>query len=56
MIATEMVPKQTKIPNWKYPVSDGVEGYWPKHLTTLHIRIANQMNDMTINGCEIPNG
>ena len=55
MISTEMVSKQTKIiPNWKCPGPDGVQGYWLKHLTTLHSRIANQMNDIIINGYEIP--
>ena len=33
---------------------DGVQGYWLKHLTTLHSRIADQMNDMIINGYEVP--
>ena len=33
MISTEMVSKQTKkIPNWKCPGSDRVQGYWLKHL------------------------
>ena len=55
MISTEMVSKQTKkIPNWKCPGPDGVQGYWLKHLTTLHSRIANQMNDIIVNGYEIP--
>ena len=55
MITTEMVLKQTKkIPNWKCPGPDGVQGYWLKHFTTLHSRIANQMNVMIVNGSEIP--
>ena len=50
-----MVSKQTKkIPNWKCPGPDGVQGYLLKHLTTLHSRIANQMNDIIINEYEIP--
>ena len=54
MISTEMVSKQTKkIPNWKCPGPDGVQGYWLKHLTTLHSRIAHQMNDIIIHGYEI---
>ena len=55
MITTEMVLKQAKkLPNWKYPGPDGVQGYWLKHFTTLHSRIANQINDMIVNGSEIP--
>ena len=44
-----------KIPNWKAPGPDGVQGYWIKKLTTLHDRIASQMNDMINNGVAVPN-
>ena len=44
-----------KIPNWKAPGPDGVQGYWIKTLTALHDRIASQMNDMINNGVAVPN-
>ena len=44
-----------KIPNWKAPGPDGVQGYWIKKLTALHDRIASQMNDMINNGVAVPN-
>ena len=54
-ITTEMViAKVKKIPNWKAPGPDGVQGFWLKNLTSLHERIANQINDMINNGEEIP--
>ena len=41
----EMVIKQCrKMPNWKAPGKDGVQGYWIKNLSNLHERIAIQMN------------
>ena len=50
-----MVVKQTrKIPYWKCPGPDGVQGYWLKNFTALHERIADQLNDMINNGVEIP--
>ena len=50
-----MVSKHAKkIANWKCPESVGVQGYWLKHVTMLHRRLANQMNDMIINGYQIP--
>ena len=46
-ITTEMVVKQSrKIPNWKCPGPDRVQGYWLKNFTALHERIADQLNDM----------
>ena len=33
-----------KIPNWKAPGKDGVQGYWIKYLTSLHMRIVYQLN------------
>ena len=33
-----------KIPNWKAPKKDGVQGYWLKNLTSLHPRISVQLN------------
>ena len=35
-----------KMPNWKAPGKDGVQGYWLENLTNLHNRIAGQMNSI----------
>ena len=49
-----MIKEQVKkIPNWKSPGPDGVQGYWLKKLTALHERIAKQM-DIIINRENIP--
>ena len=46
-ITEEMVKKQCrKLPNWKAPGRDGVQGYWIKKLSSLHGRIANQLNEV----------
>ena len=45
VISVERVRKQCrKMPNWKAPGKDGVQGYWIKNLSNLHERIAIQMN------------
>ena len=50
-----MVTKQLKkIPNWKCPGPDGVQGYWLKNVTELHKRMADQFNGLLNNGVEIP--
>ena len=55
VITTDMVTKQSKkMPNWKSPGPDGVQGYWIKNLTALHERIAVQMNDFIANRNEVP--
>ena len=55
VITKGMVLLQSKkIPNWKAPGPDGVQGYWIKKLTSLHERIAEQTNDMINNGVQIP--
>ena len=47
-----MVSKQSrKIPNWKAPGRDGVQGFWIKKLTSLHERRAFQLNKI-LNGNE----
>ena len=53
---TEALVKQQckKMPNWKSPGPDGVQGFWIKKFTTLHKRIADQMDDMINNRVEIP--
>ena len=44
-ISQEMVKMQCrKMPNWKAPEKDGVQGYWLKNLTILHPRIAVQLS------------
>ena len=45
-ITVEMVKKQKKIPNWKTPGRDGVQGHWIKQLSSLYGRIANQLNQI----------
>ena len=40
-ITTEMIKEQVKkIPNWKSPGPNGVQGYWLKKLTASHEHIA----------------
>ena len=54
-ITTEMVTQQTrKVPRWKCPEPDGVQGYWLKNFPALHERIEAQINDMINNGMDIP--
>eukprot|EP00795_Rhopilema_esculentum_P006840 gene6840-biopygen8293 len=54
-ITTRMVNQQAKkIPNWKAPGPDGVQGFWIKKLTSLHERIAAQLNDLINDEIEIP--
>ena len=54
-ITTEMIKEQVKkIPNWKSPGPDGVQGYWLKKLTALHECIAKQINDTISNAEDIP--
>ena len=50
-ITTDMVKNQCrKILNWKTPGRDGVQGYWIKNLTSVHERIAAQLNEIV---CEV---
>ena len=46
--------RSKKIPNWKAPGPDGVQGYWIKKLTALHKRMADHMNDLINNRVTIP--
>ena len=34
----------TRIPNWKCPGPDGVQGYWIKNLSAVHDSMSNQLN------------
>ena len=54
-ITTEMVTQQTrKVPDWKCPQPDGVQGYWLKNFLALHERIKTQMDDMINSRMDIP--
>ena len=43
-----------KIPNWKSPGKDGVQGYWIKNLTNMHDRIADQLNKILMGTDTLP--
>ena len=54
-ITTEMVKNQCrKIPNWKTPGRDGIQGYWIKNLTSVHERIAAQLNEIACGVSRLP--
>ena len=54
-LTVEMVTQQTrKIPNWKCLGPDGVQWYWLKNLTELHMRIAAQLNELLNSRAEFP--
>ena len=45
VITDEMVKKKAKkMKNWTAPGKDEVQGFWIKHLTRLHPKIAQQLN------------
>ena len=49
-----MIKEQVKkIPNWKSPGPDGVQGYWLKKLTALYEHIAKQMDNTISNKGDI---
>ena len=55
VITENLIRQRSKmIPNWKAPGPDGVQGYWIKKLTSLHDRIASQMDDMINNRIPVP--
>ena len=39
-ILRENLKKISKIPNWKAPGKDGVQGFWLKNFTSLHKNLA----------------
>ena len=43
-----------KIPNWKAPGPDGIQGYWLKNFPSLHTRIGNCLNSCLLSG-KVPN-
>ena len=42
-----------KMPNWKTPDPDLVQGFWFKNLTSLHNRLAEHFNQC-LRECNIP--
>ena len=54
-ISVEKIRKQCrKIPNWKAPWRDGVQGYWIKNLSRLHERVSSQMNRILMEKDDLP--
>ena len=50
-ITADMVKHQVKrIKKWTASEKDEVHGYWLKHLTSLHTRIAKQLNHLLQTG------
>ena len=46
-ITLELFSKQAKkLKNWSAPGKDEVHGYWIKHLTSLHQRMAQQLEEV----------
>ena len=43
-----------KIPNWKAPGRDGVQGYWIKNLGSLQERVCLQMNRILMGEDDLP--
>ena len=55
VINEDKVKKQcSKMPNWKAPGHDGVQGFWIKRLDKMHERIATQLNEILEGTKEIP--
>ena len=54
-ISFEKIKKQCrKIPNWKAPGKDGVQGFWIKNLSSLHDRVSSQMNRISMGEGDLP--
>ena len=54
-LTAKMVNKHArKMPNWKSPGPDGVQGYWIKNLTNLHERISQQLDNILSGTNDIP--
>ena len=55
VISVEKVTKQCrKMPNWKSPGKDGIQGYWIKNLSNFHERIAVQREKILMGDDSIP--
>ena len=46
--------KCSKMPNWKTPGHDGVQGFWIKRLDKMRERIATQLNKILQGTKKIP--
>ena len=54
-ISVEKIREQCrKIPNWKAPGRDGVQGYWIKNLSSLHERVSSPMNRILMAEDDLP--
>ena len=54
-ISVEKIRKKCrKIPNWKAPGRDGVQGYWIKNLSSLDERVSSQMNRILMGEDDLP--
>lgn len=54
-IKAEMVTARSKkIPNWKATGPDGVQSYWIKNLTALHVRMADHVDYLINKRVTIP--
>ena len=54
-ISVEKIRKQCrKIPNWKAPRRDSVQGYWIKNLSSLHEHVSSQMNKILKEENDLP--
>ena len=51
-VTEEMIKNYLKkVPNWKAPGHDFIQGFWVKNFTKLHQRIAIQLNQCVNEGC-----
>ena len=46
--------KYRKIPNWKAPGRDSVQGYWIKNLSSLQECVSSQMNRILMGEDDLP--
>ena len=55
VISVDKIKKQCRrMPTWKAPGRDKVQGFWIKSMTNLHERIAEQLNKILIGENELP--
>ena len=55
VISVDKIKKQCwKLPYWKAPGRDTVQGLWIKRMTNLHERIAEQLTKIVIGENELP--
>ena len=54
-LIVEKIRKQCrKIPNWKAPGRDGVQGYWIKNLSSLYEHVSSQINGILMGEDDLP--